>query len=1308
MTLFPCAPICDNPSSPNRGTAMRRVFLAAVLLAGAGVCAFFLSGPRGVEAQPAKDAKPSWVWTSDATVSSAPDGTRYFRKTFEVKGDVKEASLGITVDNHFTVWVNEKQAGTGDEWQYLQKLNVAKLLKPGKNVIAVEGRNDGGSPAGLLASLVLTDADGKRVINTDKTWKAAEAPGDGWRKADFDEAKWEAANVLAPLGEGPWGNFQGGGTAVAPKQRGFTVPEGFRVETVVAPGTKIEGEDNERFKISFVNMTFDAKGRLLLAQEGGPVVLALDPDKNGQFQKLVPYCEQIKNCHGMCWVRDALYLVGDGPKGTGLYRCRDTKGVDRIDSVEIIHKFKGGMGEHGPHAVVHGPDDKLYVVIGNHAFAQVDKLAENSPLKRWPTGGMGPDQGKPGTTEDVLLPRLNDANGHAANILAPGGTIWRMDLDGKNPALVAAGFRNHFDAAFNPEGELFTFDSDMEWDEGLPWYRPVRVAHCTPGADFVWRTGAANTPNYYPDSLPPTVETGRGSPTGVEFYDHAAFPAKYRGAFFMCDWSIGTIWVVHLQRAGATYKGQAEKFCSGAPMPVSDCAVAPDGELFFTLGGRGTQGSVHRIVHAPAKRERKMGFDLTIQPLAPYVREAWRKDIAERGPENVADIVGKKALDPGLTGDDRLIELRLAATNGVPLPPEVLVKLTTDKVPAVRAMAVRLLGQSPGAKAAEPLTAALADSDALVRRRACEALVRAGAEPPVKDLKPLLADEDRFLRTAARLVLQRIDTAKWADDLLADKDDRIVREAIIALCKIDRAVGYAGKIFPRLEAQGTGGDQAQLHDWARVVQLALIHTKERPAAVKEIARQCEAMFPGMGRFLDREVAILLAEFARTGVLKEGVVTKLMAALKASKDDRPQQIHYFYCLRLINDGWTPEQKQDLLAWYESTRSWTGGASYSGFLQNILKDASDVYTPAERVAVIEKAGEMPQTALAFLRFSTPEQLPPAEKLDALYKAVKPNQPRANELKAATVEALGKSIAPEAQAALRRIADTEPGQRLTVARALSRFPTAENLPYLIKGLAGAQGGNVAELLDALKRNPAKPKPDDAAAFRAVILASGKLPVNQKWKVIEVLRHWTGGKSFGAEKKEEWKHELTSWGRWYAQTFPKEPSLPDVASDKPAESKYKFAELVAYLEKDPRGTKGDVAKGKLAFTKANCVKCHKYGPEGEGIGPDLSTLAKRFKRSEVLEAIVEPSKVISDQYRSSQITTLAGKSYIGLAAEQGGTITILLQDGTKETIKASDVDTRFASLVSVMPEKLLDELTKEEIADLFAYLESPVPDKK
>src|SRR5262249_14234274 len=103
-----------------------------------------------------------------------------------------------------------------------------------------------------------------------------------------------------------------------------------------------------------------------------------------------------------------------------------------------------------------------------------------------------------------------------------------------------------------------------------------------------------------------------------------------------------------------------------------------------------------------------------------------------------------------------------------------------------------------------------------------------------------------------------------------------------------------------------------------------------------------------------------------------------------------------------------------------------------------------------------------------------------------------------------------------------------------------------------------------------------------------------------------------------------------------------------------------------------------------------------------DLTTLAKRFKRADVLESIYYPSKVISDQYRSTTLVTLRGQRIEGLAAVQGDTITVLQNDGSKITLRKKDIEQQFASLVSVMPEKLLDALSKDEIADLFAFLES------
>lgn len=1200
----------------------RRTFLT--LLGLSLLAATLITQPWAARAQSAGDVQ--WIWTSEGSLAEAPAGTRYFRRSFTINRPVPkpvdEAMLEITADNSFTVWVNGVEVGKGSRWEELYRFDVKKHLVFGANVIAVAATNDGG-PAGLMVRLnYIPNGQTRLALVSDGEWKTASKPEDGWQKVGFVDLKWEKAKVLGAFGKvGPWRS--GGSAQVTRGAERFSVPAGFKVEQAV----KTPGND---LNFSLVNMTFDAKGRLLVSREGGPTLLCTDPDKNGICQTVRPYCEQVKNSQGMCWVDDVLLLVGNGPQGTGLYRCRDTKGADKIGEVKLLHRFVGGMGEHGPHAIIHGPDGWLYLVIGNHAWAKPDKLAGNSPLRRWPNGQMGPDQGKPGTTEDVLLPRLNDANGHAANILAPGGTIWRLDKNGQNMSLFSAGYRNQFDAAFSPSGELFTFDSDMEWDENLPWYRHVRICHATPGSDFVWRTGAANTPNYYIDSLPPLYETGRGSPVGVEFYDHSAFPARYRGACFLADWSIGAIWVLKPERSGATYKGKAEKFCTGAPMNVTDLAVGPDGALYFTLGGRGTAGGVFRIVH----QGKEQPAQSAPQPLA-----AWSTVRKELGKANEADVA-------------------------------VMLK---NEDAEVRARAIYLLGARPGADVRESLLAALKDADPLVRRRACEALIRAGIEPPVDAVWPLLSDPDKFLRTAARLVIQRIDPTKWAERIVKDAD-LPAWEGIVALCKENKASQYADITMRRLE-RNPPADGQPLLDYLRLVQLAAIHTGAKADAFKVIASHCARLFPHQDDRANRELAILLTHFGREKVLSEPVSAKLVAALLASKDTA-QQVHYAYCLRLVKDGWTPSDKAALIDWYDSLKDFKGGHSLKPFLENIFRGILEVYSTEERRALLARAESRPMPALVLaqrLQVERSAELLPdlTNVLARLDKA--PNVPRGTELRNAVTDA--------------------------IVRIALGNPSASNLPHLVLGLSSPNKLVVGEVIDVLKKNSAKPKPDEPAPFRAAILAAQKLDVNQRWKTVELLRHWSNGRQFGAEDGE-WKRELGNWAKWFAQTFPKEPALPDVAGDKPIESKYKYDELLSYLQAD--GKSGDAARGRLVFEKAQCIKCHKYGKEGEGIGPDLTTLSKRFKRSDVLESIYFPSRVISDQYRSTLFVTKKGQQVHGLAAIQGDQITVLPADGNKITLKKDDIEQQFASLVSAMPEKLLDMLERREIADLFAFLES------
>jgi putative heme-binding domain-containing protein len=294
---------------------------------------------------------------------------------------------------------------------------------------------------------------------------------------------------------------------------------------------------------------------------------------------------------GMLFVDNVLYLNGHGSHGFALYRCKDTKGDESYDDVEFLREWHGGAGEHGAHALVLGPDKKLYAVCGNFTAIPKD-LAPSSPHRVY--------------ADDLALKRMEDGNGFGAGNPPPGGYVARMDLDGGNAELFASGERNTYDIAFNADGELFGFDSDMEWDWGSPWYRPIRVFHAVRGGDQGFREGSGKWPEYYPDSLPAAVTIGIGCPTGVGFGTGARFPAKYQKALFICDWTYGRLIAVHLEPKGATYGGSWEDFVAPkslhtkqrkTPLNLTDALIGDDGAMYFTTGGRGTVADLFRVTY---------------------------------------------------------------------------------------------------------------------------------------------------------------------------------------------------------------------------------------------------------------------------------------------------------------------------------------------------------------------------------------------------------------------------------------------------------------------------------------------------------------------------------------------------------------------------------------------------------------------------------------------------------------------------------------------------------------------------------------
>lgn len=377
----------------------------------------------------------------------------------------------------------------------------------------------------------------------------------------------------------------------APTSMPIKVPPGFAVETVY-PVPRDQG--------SWVSMTVDPQGRLITSDQYGHLYRVALPSGAAGPVAVEPLKVDIGSAQGLLWAFDSLYVVANRTKeagGSGVYRLRDTDGDGQFEPATLLRRIEG-EGEHGPHAILPGPDGKsLYLLAGNATF--LPELAQSRVPRTW--------------AEDMLLPHLGQTDG-VWRTNRPGGWIAKLDPAGREFELVAVGVRNPYDMAFNADGELFTFDADMEWDLGTPWYRPTRVNHVTSGAEFGWRTGSSKWPDYYPDSQPAVLDVGESSPTGLAFGYGARFPAKYQCALFMGDWSYGKIFAVHLEPSGASYTATLEQFLAGSPLPITDLVIRPqDGALYFLTGGRNTASALYRVTYhgpestAPARCETTVG-----------------------------------------------------------------------------------------------------------------------------------------------------------------------------------------------------------------------------------------------------------------------------------------------------------------------------------------------------------------------------------------------------------------------------------------------------------------------------------------------------------------------------------------------------------------------------------------------------------------------------------------------------------------------------------------------------------------------------
>ena len=838
------------------------IFLALAFLLDFGVKA----------AQP----KAKWIWDARG---DRPNNPLYFAKTVDLASAPKAAKILFTCDNSSTVFVNGKSIGSSGNWNAAVSADVKKLLKKGGNVIAVIAQNAGG-PAGFVLQLEVTNADGKKtVIVTDDSWRFVDkAPKDllgeatNWKMEGFPNGKEPV--VVGTIGDDPWGNVfsGGGGNPSASRPAGIANntlrhTDGFKVEMVY---------DVPRSQGSWVSLAVDDKGRIYASDQGRAGLFRITLPSGEEEISVEKMDAKMTGGQGMLWAFDSLYVCANGGPGSGLYRLKDTTGDDQFDKFEKLRAISGG-GEHGPHDVELGPNGKkLYIVAGN-----MTRLPS-------PEGFLVPKVWQ----EDQLLPRMPDARGHARSVMAPGGWICRTDPEGKAWELVSTGFRNTYGIAFNGDGELFGYDSDMEWDAGSPWYRPTRICHAVNGGEFGWRNGSGKFPPYYADTLPAVVDIGPGSPTGVISGSGAKFPSKYQSAIYALDWTYGSIWAIHLKPDGSSYKAVREEFVGGKPLPVTDAIIHPqDGSMYFAVGGRGSKSFLYKVSYS--------------------------------GKESTKAVYGSF-----VDGQD-------------------LRKI----------------------------------------RHSMEDLQRPGNKGDLDNIWKNLGSEDRFIRNAARVALEHQPVDTWSSKALGEKGSQVLLSAVTALAR-NGSSDLRDKILIAL---------ARL-DWVKLSEVQQLHLlrnyglvfarlgRPSPKTALKIIGKLDPHYPAATDALNRELCTMLTYLEADSVPAKTIPmlaqnrneqddyldAKLLArsgygnAFLATLDSRPekQQIHYAYCLRVAKAGWTPNLRKSFFSWFNNAKRFRGGNSFSGFLNNIKKEALKNVPVQERSRLEALSEELTTTIAAVL--------------------------------------------------------------------------------------------------------------------------------------------------------------------------------------------------------------------------------------------------------------------------------------------------------------------------------------------------------
>ena len=1067
------------------------------------------------------------------------------------------------------------------------------------------------------------------------------------------------------------------------------VPKGFRV-TLYA---------DDELASDIYSMTIDSVGRVVVSGRGYVRVLH---DRDGDFraESYTTYSTLPSGgAQGLFFDGSDLLLSGDG----GMWRLRDSDGDGRADGgLERILKIRAG-GEHDAHAIRRGPDGWYYLLAGNGAGVTSAHASLRSSPIRDPSAGA----------------------------------LLRMPRSLSGSEIVADGFRNAYDFAFDGSGDMFVYDSDGERDVSLPWYRPTRVFRALPSFGVGWLSRSWKRPGYFLDMPPVIASLGRGSPTGVACYRHRSFPELYRGAVFACDWTFGRVMAMTPPGRGDGGLAVPIEFMSGRGhfgFAPTDIAVGLDGALYVSVGGRGTRGSVYRITHPATsrlsknRRETSMVACLsTPQPLSSWSRANWLPKARELGAPAFDRAIGDTRIP--VSGRVRAVEILVDVFDGPDFGS--LVESMSDFPAAVRARLAWATGRvNPVQPDAKLLSRFLDDGDALVGRAACESMLGVSGDwewsSVESGLLRQLGSEDRRTRQVAAGALSRMPEAAW-------RRIRARSSGLSARARVAIALGGRPHVegidrdglrvaLSVLSAKEPAGISVELkRDAARLAGLALgdVGPKSGRAAVfdgygallpaaalsevsGEVTRVVERVFPSPDAGLNFELARLAAMVSSAS---PRLLAKFLDRLEPFESPDTEgshpvsDLHFLITLARIPLSRTADQRARTavaLVGLQAKIDRMGlnqDRNWDDRLVELYGALCADDAGLSRVVLETKGFGLPSHVLFLGRMSQVDR----RRARALFVAAIRRAGEDYRWTGEVVRLLGGSDDPGVLGLLRAVHDRVDIRGAVVVE-LSRRAELADRQRFVSGLGSSSLEVVSASLSALAKLPRSELAGEQLALLSVLRRMGVSTQEHglRSRAVLLLRRSTGkrfGFVTGPAGRVVQQSVVSAWTGHLERSYPEESRrlLAAVAASLPLLKK-----RLAAVDWEV----GDATRGKAVFAKLGCVQCHQGR---RALGPDLAGASGRFSRTDLFTAIVFPNRDVSPRYQMTVVGTEGGRVYSGLIVYES-VDGLTLRTGTNRTIRLERSEMEFQARrpESLMPSEMLKGLGDTGYADLYAYLRS------